>query len=78
MCRRKKLYAQIDAGMTTADTFYDVVRRENNELFEDPRNLHNGKIVKWLIKHYTTQGSRYENNRRLAVERNKKRKENQV
>jgi len=76
MCRRKKLYAQIDAGMEAAEEFYEVVRRENNELFEDPQNMHNGKMLKWLIQHYTRMGSRYEDNRKLALERNKKRREN--
>ena len=47
MCRRKKLYDQIDAGIT-ADGFYDVVRRENNELFSDPKHQRDGTILRWL------------------------------
>ena len=77
MCRRKKLYDQIDAGVT-ADGFYDVVRRENNELFSDPKYQRDGTILRWLIQYYTRKGSRYEENRRRAIERNKKRKENRM
>ena len=57
MCRRKKLYDQIDAGVT-ADGFYDVVRRENNELFSDPKYQRDGTILRWLIQYYTRKGSR--------------------
>lgn len=73
-CKRKVLY-DLDAGKSAEDLM-QIVRDENPEFFEKPKNLENGKIIAWLIIHLRQNKSGYESRRENALKQHRSRKRN--
>jgi len=54
----------------------DVVRNNNEELWEDAKNRANGKVVKWLMRHYLEARSGFADRRSKAIKRGETRRAN--
>lgn len=73
--RRKALYKEIDTGATVA-SLIDVVRNNNEELWEDAKNRANGKVVKWLMRYYLEARPGFADRRSKAIKRGETRRAN--
>lgn len=54
----------------------DVVRNNNEELWEDAKNRANGKVVKWLMRYYLEARPGFADRRSKAIKRGETRRAN--
>ena len=73
--KRKALYAAIDAG-ATAESLKDIVRNNNEELWNDKKKHGNGKLVRWLMRHHVEARPDFQRRRSKAVQRGETRRAN--
>lgn len=65
----------MDEGRT-ADDLYEIVRRNNPEMFEDEISLKKGRLVRWLISYVGKNKVGYGARRQLALKIHQVRKAN--